>query len=171
MRGILWAFEFEAPIAVAAHPGGIFTAEGVPIALGATLIFPGDRRGIFTCSFDRALTQKLEVGGTDGTLVVDDFVLPRNTRCAEFVVTRDHGLKDNDTWDATQKDVHVVHHTLPQEALMWVNFAECVKKVKAVGRVDGSWPRIAGLTQKVVSAVAESAAADCAVVQFPQSKF
>ena len=167
VRGILWAFNYEPPIAVAAHPGGTFTSEGVPITLSASLLFSKGRRGIFTCSFGRALTQTLNLYATDGSLLIDDFVLPRGTNKADFIVTRDHGLKDNDTWDCTQKDVHIVHHALPQEALMWVDFAHCVKAIKSGGEVDENWFKIAELTQKVVSAVAESAARECALVNFP----
>ena len=47
IRATLWAFDYESPLAVAAHPGGLFTLEGVPLALGGTLVFSGGRRGTF----------------------------------------------------------------------------------------------------------------------------
>jgi hypothetical protein len=49
VRAILWAYDWELPTAVAAHPGAAFNAEGVPMHVGATLLFPGGRRGSFEC--------------------------------------------------------------------------------------------------------------------------
>lgn len=46
-----------------AHAGAVLSEDGIPLHLGATLVFPGGRRGHFECGFDRALVQWLEVGG------------------------------------------------------------------------------------------------------------
>jgi len=53
----------------------------------------------------------------------------------------------------------------PQEKLMWEAFAECVRRVRAGGRPDGAWPKQALLTQRVLCAVADSAADGCRIVQ------
>lgn len=45
----------------------------------------------------------------------------------------------------------------PQEVLMWEQFAEDVRAVRACGKPNPHWPRIAELTQRVVLAVEESA--------------
>ena len=49
VRAILWAFTYEAPISVTAHAGAVFNESGVPLHIGATLLFPGGRRGHFEC--------------------------------------------------------------------------------------------------------------------------
>jgi hypothetical protein len=49
IRAILWAYDWQAPTAVAAHAGAAFSEDGVPLHLGATLLFPGGRRGNFEC--------------------------------------------------------------------------------------------------------------------------
>lgn len=49
VRAILWAFQFNAPLSVAAHAGAEFSSAGVPISIGATLLFSDGRRGHFQC--------------------------------------------------------------------------------------------------------------------------
>lgn len=167
VRGILWAFDFEDPVAVQAHAGPTYNAEGVPVAMGATLVFTDGRRGVFTASFDRALSQRLEAAGTVGTLAVEGFVIPSGgENRLEFSVTRDHGFESLDLWDVTQRDVHSVRLDVPQEALMWRAFAGCVRRAAAGGGPDPRWPALAAQTQKVLCAVAESAAVGGATLPF-----
>ena len=54
VRAILWAFQFDSPLSVAAHAGAEFSSAGVPISVGATLLFSGGRRGHFQCGGWRA---------------------------------------------------------------------------------------------------------------------
>jgi predicted dehydrogenase len=159
-RGILWAFDYEMPLSVAAHPGVTFNDDGVPIALSASLVFSGGRRGIFTCSFDCALTQRLHIAGSDGTLVVEDFVIPKNDKKSEFTVSKNHSLGKYDLADVTEREIVVVENELPQEALMWKAFAESIEKYNACGQErDAKWQEIAEKTQKVVSDIYASAIA------------
>lgn len=65
----LWAYGYQAPTSVTAHAGAAFNAAGVPLHIGATLLFPCGGRAHFECGFDRALVQRLEVGGWVGGLV------------------------------------------------------------------------------------------------------
>lgn len=82
VRASLWAFGYQQPTSVAAHAGAVFNAAGVPLHVGATLLFPCGGRAHFECGFDRALVQRLEVGGAAGTLQLADFVIPRSEeRC------------------------------------------------------------------------------------------
>ena len=104
VRAILWAYDFTLPASVTAHAGATFTADGVPMHVGATLLFPGGRRGHFECGFDRIFTQTLEVAGTLGTLRCDDFVLPRSPDKCSFVMTHKHSLTPVDYYDVTQRD-------------------------------------------------------------------
>ncbi|KAH7622432.1 putative Uncharacterized oxidoreductase [Nannochloris sp. 'desiccata'] len=157
IRAILWAYNYEMPVSVVAHHGAIFNEEGVPTAISGSLLFSKGRRGNFTCSFDCALTQRLHIAGTDGTLVLDDFVIPKNDKKAEFVVSKNHSLGKFDLQDVTERDVVVVENELPQEALMWETFAKCVQRVKDGQGCENTWQELAGKTQRIVSAVMESA--------------
>jgi predicted dehydrogenase len=130
--------------------------------MGGELLFEGGRRGHFECGFDRALTQYLEIAGTEGTLRLDDFVIPAAEAQSEYVQTRLHGLRDIDTWDGTQRELKVVHMPAPQEVHMWEAFAACAR----AGAPDPEWPRQAALTQKVLCAVLDSARRGCAAVAF-----
>jgi hypothetical protein len=144
-------------VSVTAHQGTVFNDAGVPMHIGATLLFSGDRRGLFRCGFDTALTQTLEVAGTVGTIRVDDFVIPFNELKADFIRTREHGLVELDTRDATIRDVFTVHLDKPQEVSMWETMACCVRRIQAGQAPNRHWPRIAESTQRVVSAVEISA--------------
>jgi predicted dehydrogenase len=161
IRAILWSYNYEMPVSVVAHHGAIFNEEGVPTAMSASLLFSKGRRGIFTCSFDCALTQRLHISGKDGTLVLDDFVIPKNNKQAEFVVSKNHSLGKFDLQDFTQRDVVVVENELPQEAFMWETFAKCVLKVKNGQKCETMWQELAEKTQRIVSAVFESAKGGC----------
>ncbi len=52
----------------------------------------------------------------------------------------------------------------PQDTLMWEAFAECVRRVRAGGEPDATWPQQSLLTQRVLCAVADSAANGCGIV-------
>lgn len=139
-----------------AHAGTIFNHEGVPMQLGATLLFENGKRGHFQCGFDRALTQTFQIAGTLGTLRVDDFVIPFNPNEAEYLQTSNHGFCDDDTWDCTIRKRHVIHSEQPQEVLMWEEMATCVRILKSGGQRNDFWTHIADTTQQVINRVMES---------------
>jgi predicted dehydrogenase len=160
IRAILWSFgKYEMPESVVAHHGAVFNQEGVPTAMSGSLLFSGGRRGIFTCSFDCALTQRLQITGTDGTIVVDDYVIPKNDKKVDFVVSQNHSLGKYDLADVTEREIVVVENFLPQEALMWETFAKCVQNIKRNGQeqINHEWSTLAEKTQKIVSAIMKSA--------------
>ncbi|GAB4819461.1 hypothetical protein N2152v2_006507 [Parachlorella kessleri] len=165
VRAILWAFQFEVPVAVFAHGGATFNDEGVPMHIGGTLLYSDGRRGNFECGFDRALTQYLEVAGTTGTIRLDDFVIPREERKCGFTVTGNHGLREMDTYDGTEREEKIIFLERPQECYLWETFAACAEGIKAGSVADEWWPTIAALTQKVCCAVLESARNGCKEVQ------
>jgi hypothetical protein len=166
VRGILWAFDFEAPTAVRAHAGAVFNEEGVPIHVGATLLFSGGRRGQFECGFDMVFTNTLEFTGHTGSVYLRDFIIPRRETEASFVVTSNNGLADLDTRITTQEETRTVHNDLTQEALLWVRFAREIEELKQGGKPPVHWLRIAALTQRVLNAVNDSVQNDCATVEF-----
>lgn len=161
VRSMLWAFDWAPPLSVTAHTGAVYNGEGVPMHMGATLLFPGGRRGHFESGFDSALTQQVTVHGTLGTLQLCDFVVPRaELRCA-FTLTHHHRLEDHETWDATERDEVVVRLPKPQESVMWDTFSGLVRRIQAGGEADAFWPRATELTQRVLFAVEQSAREGC----------
>lgn len=163
-RGILFAYDYECPISVTAHPGARFNGEGVSVSMGATLLFSGDRRAIFECGFDRALCQKLEIGGSLGTITLNDFIIPRDEEKAEFIVTKNHGFGYMDTVDATEYDRVDVRNNVPQETKLFEEFAHCICAIRDGHGPNSHWTRISHLTQKVVCAILESAEHDCQTI-------
>ena len=48
------------------------------------------------------------MAGEAGTVRLDDFVIPQKELESRFLVTFNHGLRDNDTWDGTQSEERIV---------------------------------------------------------------
>lgn len=158
-RAILWAFGFDVPEAVQAHAGSRFTESGVPIHVGATLLFSGGRRGRFECGFDVPFTSNLEVTGQDGAVYLRDFLIPKEEHEASFSLSLNPGLVELDTRVGGQVDTVTVQTDLSQEALLWKRFAADVRGVKS-DKSPKHWLRIAALTQTILFAVLESARND-----------
>ncbi|MBI3866553.1 MAG: Gfo/Idh/MocA family oxidoreductase [Planctomycetia bacterium] len=116
--------------------------RGVDISLNAILWFRGERSASFNCGFDAVWRKWLEVAGSQGTLVCDDFVNPWDAAKARFWV---HGSQGQGTQHA--------HGGCIQEVRMIEDFGDIVRS----GRLDPHWPAVALATQTVVDAIAESA--------------
>lgn len=164
VRGILWAFGFEAPEAVQAHAGARFTEQGVPTHVGATLLFSGGRRGRFESGFDVVYTSNLEVTGQTGAVFLRDFVIPREEHEAAFTVSRAPCLVELDTRVGGELETVAVRTELTQEALLWKSFAADVAGA-AGGKGPAHWARIAALTQTVLFAILESVTNDNKLVK------
>ena len=52
-----------------------------------------------------------------------------------------------------------------QEVLMWQEFAACIRAIRAGAQPRREWPQQSLLTQRVLCAIAESAASDCRIVR------
>lgn len=165
-RAVLWAFEYQAPASVTANPGVVWNEEGVPMHMGATLLYADGRRGVFDTGFDAQFTNTLEVGGGAGTVYLRDLVIPRRETEAGFVVTRGNGLVDGDTRVGTVEETRIVTNDIPQEAAMWARFAQEVEGCQAAGQPDRHWLRIAAMTQRVLNAAMRSAQNGGATVEF-----
>ncbi|KAK9815377.1 hypothetical protein WJX72_002475 [[Myrmecia] bisecta] len=158
VRFILWAYNYDRPASVTAHPAPAYNQNEVLIHVGATLIWKDGRRACFECGFDRAFTQLVEVGGTRGLLQLDDFVIPHSEDKASFMTSHGTGLADLDTRVVGQQQDVTVVLPRPQETLMWEAFADCVRTVKAGGKPNQHWVDIAAQTQEVLCAIADSVA-------------
>jgi predicted dehydrogenase len=164
IRAALWAYTFEKPVSVSAHAGPLYNSEGVLLHVGATLVWADGRRANFQCGFDQALTQYLEVAGTQGTVRLDDFVVPYQEDKNAFLVTQRHGFGKMDTCVLTETEEHICNMEVPQETCMWETFADCVRSVQQGGKPVQYWSDIAVITQKVVCAIEQSAADGCKTV-------
>lgn len=156
-RAVLWAFAYEPPATVTANPGAVLNEEGVPIHMGATLLYADGRRGAFDTGFDTQFANTLEVAGTSGSVYLRDLVIPRRETEAGFVVTSRNGLVDGDTRVGTVEETRTVANDTPQEAMLWVRFAQEVQSCHDTGKPDRHWLRIAAMTQRVLDAVLRSA--------------
>lgn len=166
VRAILWAFGFEVPTEVRAHAGSVFNEEGVPIHVGATLVFPGGKRGRFECGFDVVFNHSLDIAANAGWVYLRDFIIPKREHDASFVVTSDDALVDMFTFITTKEDTRTVHTDLTQEALLFVRFASEIEELKKGGKLPVHWLRIAALTQRILNAIFESVQNDCASIPF-----
>lgn len=154
VRASLFAYGFELPTRVQAHPGSIVNDEGVIIAAGATLLWPGGRKATFSCGFNQSLTQNLFIGGTQGAIAFNDFVIPNREDSASFVVSTGNGLGKFNTHVITRHETHTVLIERPQECLMWEEFARIIRSSENSERKR--WIDTSQLTMKVILAIKAS---------------
>ena len=124
---------------------------------GATLYWADGKIATFHCSFLANLTLDITVVGTNGTLHVNDLVIPYEENSAPFSVASRSGFaKLESGWDPLPSK-HVVVTELPQEALMVQEFSRLVQNIRdAGGKPEGKWPVITRKTQVVMDAVKTS---------------
>lgn len=133
-----WALQ-ELPIKVFATAR--FECD-VDYHLSALLWFGDQRMASFDCGFDTGMRQWLEVAGTEGSLVCDDFVLPRNEARARYWIH-----------DGEQRSTEHVVKDCIQEVAMIEDFCRLVR----IGWIDDRWPNQALTTMRICDAIAESA--------------
>lgn len=138
VRAALWAFG-ELPERVYANARYV---NGVDYNMNAILWFSGDRVASFDCGFDTVIRQWLEVAGTKGSLVCDDFVLARSDEKARFWIHDDAGA-------GRQIDAP----PCVQQQSMIANFQNLIR----AGKHDSSWLAESLATMRVLDALAESA--------------
>jgi predicted dehydrogenase len=110
--------------------------NSVITSCNAILWFDGDRMAQLDCSFEMAFNQMGEVVGTDGTLIVDDFVLARNPK-ADYTFISGGKKVVTETKEATA-EVELINH-----------FSKRVQR-------EVSWGNQALLTQKVLDGIETS---------------
>eukprot|EP00798_Chlamydomonas_sp_ICE-L_P028975 gene28975-32162_t len=171
IRAALWAFRWELPETVMAHPGSDINAQGVVVSGSATLVWKGSpkRKATIDFGFNRPLNQTLQVAGKSTTLTVRDYVIPTNDRASEFELAKNHALSQYDLADVTQRETKVVKTSKTQEAYMWETFGDSVRDIKRGGKPNFNWFQIAVVTQRVVLAVHESIINECAIVTVASS--
>ena len=140
----LWAFE--------ALPERVFATaryyRDVDVNLSGLMWFDQDRMASFDTGFDTSMRKWLEVAGTSGSLVCDDFTRPWNPEKPRFWLHAAEG-----------KVAEHVSAAPVQEVAMIERFSAIVRG----GNVDDWWPRFAVNVQRVCDALLESARSGKAV--------
>jgi predicted dehydrogenase len=65
--------------------------DDVDLSFTATMHFPGGGTAAFDCGFTMAMRKWVEIAGTHGSLVCDDFTRPWSPEKARFWTHRDFG--------------------------------------------------------------------------------
>ncbi|KAG6399814.1 hypothetical protein SASPL_141299 [Salvia splendens] len=155
---ILWSMNQKLPTTVTALPNTVKNSAGVILTCSASMLWDEEETvATFFCSFLAHETMCLAVSASNGTLNVDDFIIPYEETAAGFSYTL--GAKFANLhigWN--MKPQHVRLETkLPQEALMIQEFSGLVKGVKYLGaRPDTRWAETSRCTQLVMDAVKNS---------------
>jgi predicted dehydrogenase len=165
VRFSLWAMDGRLPRQVTGRLltelGRAVSPSPVSAEFSGELLFDGGVSAGFYCSFITALQQWAHVIGANGSLRVDDFVLPFSgselsfeVGNAEFQVRGCDFKMEPGTRRVTVPE-HSHGHATAQETNLFRSFTEQVRS----GRLDDAWPDLALKTQQVVSACLESALA------------
>ncbi|KAK8930629.1 hypothetical protein KSP39_PZI017051 [Platanthera zijinensis] len=150
IRSILWANDYQLPQTAIAFPNPVKNDAGVLLSCDASLHWEDGRVATLSCSFLHNLTMDLTVIGTEGTIHLDDFLIPFVENAAHFIFASESAIG----WKSAK---HVVSTVLPQEALMVAEFSRLVVAIKYSGaKPDGVWPAISRKTQVVMDAVKAS---------------
>jgi predicted dehydrogenase len=159
IRICLLAMNDELPVRVRGRILNPLDGAGVPVEFSGELDFAGGVTASLYCSFRNQHQQWVHVSGTEGSLMVDDFVLPSfgnqlaiRYRTAEFNRT---GYDFN--YERRSEDLMVDEygngHPSAQEVRLVRRFAELVRG----GIPDPYWPTISLKTQRVMQALWDAA--------------
>ncbi|XP_024379457.1 uncharacterized oxidoreductase At4g09670 [Physcomitrium patens] len=161
-RFVLWAYDFQMPKTVTAHPGSKLSDTGVLTSCGASFEWPDGRMGTFRCSFLGDMVMKAICVGSKGTLEIDDFVIPRQEDVCSYRVKEAATWQDRSIGWGAREEVHQVMTSLPQEALMVQEFARLVGGIlDGTGKPEPLWSTIARNTQILLNAVKASIESYC----------
>ncbi|GFZ09579.1 NAD(P)-binding Rossmann-fold superfamily protein [Actinidia rufa] len=157
---ILWAMNHRLATTVVASPPAHRNSAGIILSCTASLHWDDvnpQAVATFHCSFLSHVSMDLALRGSNGSVHLEDFIIPYEESCAFFDFTS--GAKFADLhigWNVKPERVEV-SSTLPQEALMVQEFGRLVKGVRDCGRSpDEKWPEISRMTQLVLDAVNKS---------------
>ena len=114
----------------------------VDFNLSGLMWYSDDRLASFDCGYDQVWRKWLEVTGTQGSLVCDDFVNPRDPQRPRYWIH-----------DGGQDSHEYVTETPIQEQCMIEHFTEAVAR----GQRNPDWPAIAVDTQRICEALDRSA--------------
>ncbi|EEF35285.1 uncharacterized oxidoreductase At4g09670 [Ricinus communis] len=157
IRAILWAADYELPNTVIALHGPIFNEAGVILACSASLHWDDGKIATFHCSFLTHLTMYITAIGTNGTLHLNDFIIPFEEKECSYTASSKCWFNELVTGWEPPPSQHIVFTDLPQEACMVREFARLVGNIKANGaEPDKTWPTRSRKTQLILDAVKTS---------------
>lgn len=158
IRAILWANNYELPNTITALPYPEFNKAGVILSCGASLSWEENHKtATFYCSFLTNLSMDITVLGTEGSLRVQDFVIPFQEQSAVYHENVNLKFAHLSIGCEPLPSEHVVATDLPQEARMVREFSSLVGVIKREGsKPEKKWPIISRKTQIIVDAVKES---------------
>ncbi|MEM6277901.1 MAG: Gfo/Idh/MocA family oxidoreductase [Verrucomicrobiota bacterium] len=165
IRMTLWTMKYETPSLVRARmireSGGEGSPGSVPITLSAEMVFESGVTATFFCSFETEHQQWINISGTRGHILLNDFVLPYNGPEVGFDVEQAHFETDlcQFRMECHSRRVSVREyadsHPTSQETRLFRKFGDLVLS----GEVDPHWPEISLQTQRVLDACLKSARA------------
>ena len=120
----------------------------VDMNLSALMWYDNDRMASFDCGFDLSPRKWLEVVGTAGSLVCDDFTRPWDSQRPRFWLHGEGGKAEEHFSAAVN-----------QEQCMIDRFCQIVRS----GELDDTWPHISIANQRVCDAIAASARQERAI--------
>ncbi|XP_058096617.1 uncharacterized oxidoreductase At4g09670-like [Magnolia sinica] len=162
IRSILWANDYELPKTVTALQGTYFNKAGVILSCGASMVWEDGKVATFHCGLRINLVMDVTVHGSNGTLHLNDFVIPFKETSAPFTFGTKNGWAELSLGWRPLPSEHVVETDLPQEAYMVEEFVRLVKSIKDSGsKPDSKWPTISRKTQLVIDAVKASIDKGC----------
>ena len=163
IRFALWAMNWETPVRVtgrilaeAASPG---SPDPVPTEFSGDMIFASGASMNYYCSFITQDQQWVHVSGTEGSLRIDDFVLPFYGDEATFETIRPVFRVEGCAFNMEpHRQTHRVseysnNHPTSQEAGLYRNFARQARS----GTLNAAWSDMAVQTQRVMEACLASA--------------
>ncbi len=153
IRFALWAMNWKMPREVRGHIlTGMRASKSlapVPVDFSAELIFDGQTSASFYCSFIAQYQNWVHVSGTEGSLVVPDFVHGSSGHELAFELNQ----KEELVKCCRCRGKHDDSNFYAQQVNMIRNFSNQIRS----GKLNEDWPMWALKTQKVVDACLESA--------------
>lgn len=153
----LFAAHYQCPEYVIAYPSALFNELGVPMVAGGTLVWRDGLRADVMSSFASGVVQEARIIGSKGTMSIDDFVVPVDEKLSSYIVNKKWASNPYGAGFSFEHSTEKIETPIPQEAIMWKDFADAVNRVKEGGEVETSWMKISALTQRVVLSLLRSA--------------
>ena len=170
IRIILWALDWKLPTRVSSRVLSTFqrddSPEPVPMEMSAELVFEGGVSANLYCSFITENQQWVNFGGTDGFVLIPDFVLPFRGADIEFDVQKSfYNIVGVDFAMERHRETRRVAEysdgaANSQETNLFRTFSDIVLN----GKLDPRWGEYSLWTQQVMDACMESARQDGAAV-------
>ncbi|KAK3028235.1 hypothetical protein RJ639_037569 [Escallonia herrerae] len=155
---IMWAMNYQPPSTVTALPSISRNSSGVILSCIASLHWEKEAVvATFFCSFLAHESMDLAISGSNGSLHLEDFIIPYEENSAFFTFTSGAKFVDLHVGWNVKPEETLVESELPQEAMMVQEFARLVKGVNISGcKPDCQWPKVSRMSQSVMDAVIKS---------------